>query len=382
MSAKTVLVLGAGTGGLVAASRIRRMLDKEHRVVIIDRTSIYTFEPSLTWVMAGRRTLPRISRELRRLRKKGIEVLTGEIKAIDLEARRVTYGNDKQVDYDYLVIALGAEYSAASIPGLDRTWTFYHGDGAEGMREALETFAGGRIVCTVPALPYKCPTAFYEGVLLLDGYLRKQKLRPSTEIAVYTPESAPFPEAGAHVSERILQLLDSRGITFTGGTRVKSVNHEKRLLNLQEGEPVPFDMLVATPVHSLPYVLEPTGLAGEDGWIAVDRETMATSAPGVYAVGDCTSVPIAGGTLPKAAVFAHGQAEVVARNIRAEVQGTEPIWAFGGQGAYFLDTGDRKGAYIVGNYYKDPVHVEFRGPSRLYYWSKIGVERLWLWRWF
>jgi sulfide:quinone oxidoreductase len=378
---KTVVILGGGTGGLVCASRLRRMLDKEHRIVIIDRQPYYTFEPSLTWVMAGKRTLPRITRDLRDLRKKGIEVLTGEITAIDLNGRRVVYGKT-DVAFDYLVIALGAEYSAEAVPGLNRAWTFYHGDGADGIREELESFAGGRVVCCVPTLPIKCPTAFYEGVLLLDAYFRKRKLREHIEIAVHTPEPTPFPETGPEVGERILKLLESRGITFTGGASAKSVNHEKKLLNFDEGDPGPFDMLVATPVHGLPYVLESTGLAGDDGWIAVDRETLQTSAPGVYAIGDCTSVPITGGKLPKAAVFAHGEAEVVARNIRAEVQGTEPIWAFGGQGAYFMDMGDGKGAYIVGNYFSDPVQVEFRGPSALYRWAKIGVERLWLWRWF
>lgn len=381
MAGKSIVVLGGGTGGLVAATRLRRMLDREHRITIIDRSPYYTYEPSLTWVMSGRRRLPRISRDLRKLRKKGIDVHTAEITAIDLEARRVTYGKH-EISYDFLVIALGAEYSAAEVPGLERAWTFYHGDGADGIREELETFAGGRVVCAVPALPCKCPTAFYEGVLLLDAYFRRRKLRSSVTISVYTPEPAPLPEAGPRVGGRILDLLKSRDVAFTGGVEVESVNHEKRLLNLREGDPVGFDMLVATPVHNLPFVLRSTGLAGEDGWIAVDRETLATSVPGVYAIGDCNSVPIATGKLPKAAVFAHGEAEVAARNIRAEVQGSEPIWAFGGQGAFMLDTGRRSAAYVVGNYFEDPVEVEFRGPSRLYYWAKTGMERIWLWRWF
>lgn len=381
MTAKTVVILGGGTGGLVCASRLRRMLDKEHRIIIIDRQPYYTFEPSLTWVMAGRRSLPRITRDLRDLRKKGIEVLTGEVSAIDLERRTVTYGK-ADVSYDYLVIALGAEYSADAVPGLNRAWTFYHGDGAEGMREELESFASGRVVCCVPSLPFKCPTAFYEGVFLLDAYFRKRKLREGIEIAVYTPEPSPLPEAGAEIGARIRELLESREIQFTGGVRAKSINHEKKLVNFHEGEPAEFGLLVSVPVHNPPYVLARTGLTAEGGWLAVDKETLQTSAPDVYAIGDCASVPIAAGALPKAAVFAHGEAEVVARNIRAQVQGTEPIWAFGGQGAYFMDTGDGKAAYIVGNYFKDPVHVELRGPSRIYRWAKAGVERTWLWRWF
>ena len=46
----------------------------------------------------------------------------------------------------------------------------------------------------------------------------------------------------------------------------------------------------------------------EDGWIPVDPETLATRFPGVYAVGDVTSV----GT-PKAGVFAEGAARVRGR---------------------------------------------------------------------
>ena len=78
MAGKTVLILGGGTGGLVAASRLRRALDKENRVVLVDRSPYYTFQPSLSWVMLGQRSLPRITRDLRDLRKKGIEVKTAE----------------------------------------------------------------------------------------------------------------------------------------------------------------------------------------------------------------------------------------------------------------------------------------------------------------
>lgn len=67
MPGKTVLVLGGGIGGLVAASRLRRMLDKEHRVVLVDRSPIFTFAPSFSWVMLGQRRVERLSRDLRRL---------------------------------------------------------------------------------------------------------------------------------------------------------------------------------------------------------------------------------------------------------------------------------------------------------------------------
>ncbi len=74
----------------------------------------------------------------------------------------------------------------------------------------------------------------------------------------------------------------------------------------------------------------------------VDRETMATPFEGVYAIGDVTQVPLANGLmLPKTAVFPHGQAEVVARNIAAEVKGDRGRWAFRWRGRLLSGDGLR-----------------------------------------
>ena len=88
--ARTVLILGAGTGGLVAAHRLRRMLDKEHQVILVDRSPQYSFAPSYTWVMLGMRDARRISRDVSSVQKKGIEFLLGEVQAIDAAGKRIT----------------------------------------------------------------------------------------------------------------------------------------------------------------------------------------------------------------------------------------------------------------------------------------------------
>ncbi len=382
MAAKTVLILGGGTGGLVAASRLRRMLDAENRVVLVDRSPYYTYQPSLTWVMLDQRRLPRITRDLRDLRKKGIEVKTGEVVSLDPANKKVQLAKD-ELDYDYLIIAMGAAYSDKEVPGLNRAWTFYHPDGADGIREELPAFGTGRIVIAAPRLPYKCPPSLYEGAFLIDSYFRKRRLRENIDIHVYTPEPAPLEQYGPEAGEKVATLLRQRNIGLTTEARIKSVDHEKREIEFEHGEPAPFEMFIASPVHLLPPMLNDAGLTGPDGWIAVDRETMATAMPDVYAIGDCNSVQIADGqTLPKSGVFAHGEAEVVARNLTAEIGGRDPIWAFGGQGACFMETGGGQGTYLSGNFYTDPPQHTVRGPSRLMHWAKVGAERIWLWRWF
>jgi len=77
--AKTVLVLGGGIGGLVAASRLRKRLAREHRVVLIEREPDYVFAPSFLWLMTGLRQREKISRPLAKLRKQGIDLVQGNI---------------------------------------------------------------------------------------------------------------------------------------------------------------------------------------------------------------------------------------------------------------------------------------------------------------
>jgi len=68
---------------------------------------------------------------------------------------------------------------------------------------------------------------------------------------------------------------------------------------------------------SRPTSRRPSGLIGETGWVAVDRYTLETRFPGVYAIGDVVTIPLTlGKPLPKAGVFAHGEGEVVAHRGR------------------------------------------------------------------
>jgi 2-polyprenyl-6-methoxyphenol hydroxylase-like FAD-dependent oxidoreductase len=55
MARQTVLVLGGGVGGLVTANEPRRRLDPRDRVVVVERASHHLFQPSLVWLMVGRR---------------------------------------------------------------------------------------------------------------------------------------------------------------------------------------------------------------------------------------------------------------------------------------------------------------------------------------
>jgi len=87
MAGKTILILGGGIGGQVAANLLRRKIARDHRVILIDRKGGYVFSPSLLWLIVGKRKLDQISRSLESLTQKGIEVVQAEVTRIDPSAR-------------------------------------------------------------------------------------------------------------------------------------------------------------------------------------------------------------------------------------------------------------------------------------------------------
>ena len=174
-----VVVLGGGTGGLVAARRLRRLLGPRSRVVLVERDLTYRFAPSFLWVMSGTRRPEQITANLGALRRHGIEILKADVLDIDAEGRSVKT-TETTVTYDRLVIALGAELTPEVLAGFtEAAHNVYTLDGAVAACRALEAFEGGRVVVLVSGLPYKCPAAPYETALLAEAALRLGGCEPA-----------------------------------------------------------------------------------------------------------------------------------------------------------------------------------------------------------
>ena len=118
----------------------------------------------------------------------------------------------------------------------------------------------------------------------------------------------------------------------------------------------------------------------ESGWVSVDRYTLETRFPRVYAIGDVVAIPLKlGKPLPKAGVFAHGEAEIVATNIAHAITGTGTPARFDGQGECFIEIGDGKAGFGGGNFYAEPTPaVTLHPPSWRWHLSKVLFEKSWL----
>jgi len=380
--AKTILILGGGVGGVATARALRKRLPSTHRVVLVDRARDHVFAPSLLWLMVGQRTADAITRPLARLARKGIEVRVGNVEHIDPEGRMVTVA-DEALRADYLVITLGADLAPEAIAGLAPAGhNFYTRSGAESLWGDLQNLRAGRIVVLTAAPAYKCPAAPYEAAMLIDAWLRKRGRRDGVHIDVYAAEPAPMAVAGPHVSSAVTQLLAAKGIPYHPEHQVTMVDGDRQRLTFANGRQADFDLLAYVPPHRAPAVIRDSGLTNDSGWMAVDRHTLQTRWHNVYAIGDVVSIPLAlGKPLPKAGVFAHRQADVVAENIAHAIAGQAQPARFDGHGACFIEIGGGKAGFGGGNFYAEPKPaVTLRQPGRRWHLGKVWVEKSWLYK--
>jgi sulfide:quinone oxidoreductase len=220
--------------------------------------------------------------------------------------------------------------------------------------------------------------------MLLESYCRKRKIREQVQIDFYAAEPGPMGVAGKEISAAVRQMVEDKGIGFHPEQQVTQVDPDDRRMTFADGAQADFDVLAYVPPHRAPRVVRDAGLVGASGWMSVDRHTMETQYPGVYALGDVVGIPLAlGKPLPKAGVFAHGEAEVVAQNIAHSITGKAESARFDGHGECFIEAGDGKAGFGRGNFYAEPLpEVKLHNVGRRWHAAKVLFEKDWLRKWF
>ena len=363
----------------MAANEARRLLPSSSRVVVIDREARASFPPSYLWVMTGERRPEAITRQRSRLSRKGIEFVNAEVRQIDVVNRYVR-AEGREFYYDYLVVALGAETTLETKPGLAETaHSFFSLEAPSASRLTCAT-SGGRVVIAIAGLPFKCPAAPYEAAMLLEHRFHERRLRQKVEIDLFTPETRPLAVAGNESGEAVTGLLAHKGIGFHPERQLTSVDATSREVRFADGGSAPFDLLIAVPEHRAPAIVRESDLADETGWIPVDQGTLETRHENVFALGDATYIRLPDGMLlPKAGVFAEAQAKVVAKIIAQRSQGGRAPAPFDGRGRCFIEVGAGAAGMADGGFFGAERRIEMKQPSIIWHWAKVALERFWLW---
>jgi sulfide:quinone oxidoreductase len=356
---RRILILGGGTGGTLAANRLRRVLDPhETEITVIDQDDRHVYQPGLLFVPFGLADPDEITRPRHRQLRAGIEFRRAGVERVDLGSATVVLDDGAALGYDVLVVATGARLIPEETEGLDadgwpdRVHTFYTPAGAASLRDALARFGGGRIAVNVVDMPIKCPVAPLEFCFLADWYFHERKIRDQVELTYVTPLDGAFTKPVA--SRTLGGLLADKGVglvtEFNTGS-VDTTGSPGRLVSW-DGREVPFDLAVVIPLHGgAEYVTRSPGLGDELGFITVDPHTLqSAAAPNVFAIGDATGVPAS-----KAGSVTHFEGEVLVENIVRFLAGKPLDASFDGHANCFIETGFGKALLIDFNYDTEPV---------------------------
>jgi len=141
---------------------------------------------------------------------------------------------------------------------------------------------------------------------------------------------------------------------------ITSLDPDSKVALYEDGTAIPYDLFLGIPVHRVPAVVEEAGLSESD-WIPVDDKNLTIRFPGVFAIGDVTSAPVA-----KSGVFAGSAARAVADHLITEITGTGESEPFDGKGSCYFEFGDGLVGRMDADFFPGTQPTaSFAGPSLL-----------------
>jgi sulfide:quinone oxidoreductase len=383
---KKLLVLGAGTAGTMVVNRLCRLLDgDEWQMTIVDPHETHYYQPGFLFIPFGMYGKADVVKPKRDFIPAGVEVIKAEADVIEPDQNRVKLVDGRILQYDFLVIATGAQTRPEETPGLlEHEWhksifDFYNIEGAMALAKHLRNWQGGRMVVNVVENPIKCPVAPLEFLMLADWFFHEQGIRDRVELIYATPLSGAFtkPIAAKHLGD----ILERKNIKVVPDFMVEHVDPDaKKLVHYDESE-VEYDLLVTIPLNKGDELLARSGMGDELNFVPVDKHTfLSPKWSNVFVLGDAAAIPTS-----KAGSVAHFAVDCFSENFLRHIDGLEMHPTFDGHANCFIESGFGKGLLIDFNYDVEPLPGRYPmpgvGPFKLLQESEMNHWGKMMFRW-
>jgi sulfide:quinone oxidoreductase len=383
---KKLLILGAGTAGTMVANRLNRMLDMdEWFITLVDPEPIHYYQPGFLFLPFGIYTKKDVMKPKHDFIPSHAKLIKSSVEMIDSTHNQVHLSDATTLDYDYLIIATGADIHPEETPGLaEHEWgksihTFYSFEGANALAQKLRTWEGGRLVVNVVENPIKCPVAPLEFIMLADWYFHERGMRDRVELIYATPLPGAFTKPIA--SKLLGEMLEKKGIKVEPEFVIERADPDaKKIVSYDERE-IPYDLLVSIPLNKGADVVGKSGLGDELNYSPVNKYTfLSDRCDNIFVLGDASNIPAS-----KAGSVTHFAVDMFADNFMRYIEGQELLPTFDGHANCFIESGFGKGVLIDFNYTQEPLPGRYPlpgvGPFTLLEESEINRWGKLMFRW-
>jgi sulfite dehydrogenase len=322
-----VVVVGGGFGGATAAKYLRMWSEGGIRVTLVERNPSFISCPMSNLVLAGTQQMKDITLGYDTLRSRwGVEVVQGEVVAVDAAQRSIRLADGSRLSYDRLVLSPGVDFMFDQLPGLNspqaqaqvlHAWKA--GPQTVALRAQLEAMPdGGVYALAIPEAPYRCPPGPYERACMVAHYFKQNKPRSKVVIldanGDVQSKKGLFTQAWTDLYPNIIE--------YRKDSELKDVDAAARTAVLGSGR-FKADVLNVIPPHRAGNLAIQAGLKLVDKqWVDVDWLTMeSVNTPGVHVLGDAI-YPVAG--MPKSGHMANQHAKLAAAAIVNILAGRAP----------------------------------------------------------
>jgi sulfide:quinone oxidoreductase len=398
MTKPTVLILGAGLGGSIAAFEIRHALGEQADIVVVNQGSMFSFVPSNPWVAVNWRRPAEIQVDLAPVfKRRGIALEPSGAKRVVPTENRVELGDGRSLAYDYLVIATGPDLAFDEIEGLGpagHTHSVCQLDHAARTAAAFEALAANPGPIVVGAVQgASCFGPAYEFAMILDTELRRRKVRDRVPMTFVTSEPyiGHLGLDGVGDTKGLLESeMRNRHIKWITNAKVAKV--EPGLMHVEEvGEdgqtkathdlPFAFSMMLPA-FRGVEAVRGIEGLTNPRGFILTDRTQRNPAFPNVFALGVCVAIAPTGKTpvpvgVPKTGFMIESMVSAIAANLKAIIGGeaaaSEATW----NAICLADFGDG-GVAFMAQPQIPPRNVNWSSSGKWVHLAKAGFEKYFL----
>jgi NADH dehydrogenase len=330
----------------VARRLERRLRPQEAEIVVLSRENYTLFTPMLPEVTSGELEVRHVVTPIREQLGRSRFVLA-DVDEIDARASTVRYhhvltGTSVVQPYDHLVLALGASTSTFGLPGVaEYTWALKSLDDADALRNHLvwlleladtiddEARRTRLLTIVVVGGGFTGVEAAGEIVQLFRSVLRFYKRLRLKQVKMILVEAGPTLLAGlpAKMGEYSRRVLERKGVEVITGDGVTGA--ESTGLTLQSGRRIETETIIWSAGVQPSATVAKTALPKtKRGAIETQSDMQVAGIAGVWALGDCASIPDgAGGVYPATAQHAIREGPSLADNIVATIRG-KPTKAF------------------------------------------------------